>query len=321
MKKYPSIEQFRNIIKTVRLNHDYKGKDEHGNSIYQHTENYPTLSFTGTIKLHGTNAGIVRYSDGRTEFQSRSRVLSLEQDNSEFMSSMYQKDLETLFKPFYFKDYVAIYGEWCGGSIQKGVALNKLPKMFIIFGIKVDGEWVQLRESIQDNSQNIYNILQFPTYKVDIDFNEPEAVQNYLIERTLEVEECCPVGKFFGVEGIGEGIVFTCDSNPNYKFKSKGEKHSVTKVKKLNPVDTEQMDNIKDFVESTVTENRLQQGLEYLKENFIEPEPKSTGAFLSWVVKDVLKEEGDTLQDSGFNEKLVKNAIVAKARVWFLSNF
>ncbi len=30
MKKFHSIEQFRNIIKQVRLAHDYKGKDENG---------------------------------------------------------------------------------------------------------------------------------------------------------------------------------------------------------------------------------------------------------------------------------------------------
>lgn len=61
MKKYPSIEQFRNVIKTVRFNHDFQGKDENGNPIYQHKENYPTLKFQGTVKLHGTNAAIVKY--------------------------------------------------------------------------------------------------------------------------------------------------------------------------------------------------------------------------------------------------------------------
>ena len=32
-----------------------------------------------------------------------------------------------------FNDYCAIYGEWCGGNIQKGVAINGLNKMFVIF--------------------------------------------------------------------------------------------------------------------------------------------------------------------------------------------
>ena len=37
-------------------------------------------------------------------------------------------------------------------------------------------------------------------------------------------------------------------------------------------------------------------------------------------VTDVLKEEKDTLEASGLDEKKVKNAIVTKARMWFLNH-
>jgi hypothetical protein len=162
-------------------------------------------------------------------------------------------------------------------------------------------------------------VNQFETYEVDIDFNNPELVQNEIIEMTITVEECCPVGKFFGKEGIGEGIVFTCVDNQELKFKSKGEKHSVTKVKKLNPIDTEVMNSINEFVESAVTENRLEQGITFFNENNIEVDAKNTGQFLSWVVRDVLKEENDTIANNNLDEKKVKNAIVTKARIWFLN--
>lgn len=320
MKKFPSIEQYRNVIKAVRNSFDYKGKDENGDPIYKHTENYPTLKFQGTVKLHGTNTGIVKYADGRIEFQSRERVLSLDEDNAGFMNSMVSKDLNFLFDNFQFNDYCAIYGEWCGGNIQKGVALNNLEKMLVIFGIKVDDQWVPIPNDLYDNSNNIYNILQFPTFEVDIDFNKPEESQNKLIELTIDVENCCPVGKYFGVEGIGEGIVFTCVDNQSLRFKSKGEKHSVSKVKKLNPIDTEVLESITEFVESTVTQGRLEQGISYFKENFVEIDSKNTGLFLKWIVGDVLKEESDTLQASGLDEKKVKAAIVTKARMWFLNN-
>lgn len=319
MKKFPSIEQFRNIIRTVRTHHDYQGRDEQGNPIYSHSTPYPTLMFRGTVKLHGTNAGIVRYSDGRTEFQSRENVLSLEKDNNGFMNAMVSKTLDFLFKGFKFNDYVAVYGEWCGGSIQKGVALSGLPKMFVVFGVKVDDQWVDLPSDLSDNSQGIYNILQFPVYTIDIDFNYPEKVQNKLIDWTIEVENQCPVGAYFGVQGIGEGIVFTALTNQDYCFKSKGEKHSVSKVRKLNAVDTELMDSVNEFVEYAVTENRLKQGLDVLQQTFPAFDSKQTGDFIRWVVTDVLKEEKDTLVDSGLDEKLVKSAIVTKARVWFLS--
>jgi len=191
--------------------------------------------------------------------------------------------------------------------------------MFIIFGVKVDDEWVDIPETLHDEIDGIYNILQFPVYEVNIDFNYPEKVQNQLIEWTIDVENCCPVGKSFGVEGIGEGIVFTCETNPDLKFKSKGEKHSVSKVKKLNAVDTELMSNINEFVDSVVTENRLQQGVTFFKENLIEVDAKNTGEFLRWVVTDVLKEESDIIRDSNLDEKKIKVAIVNKARTWFLN--
>jgi len=320
MKKYSSIEQFRNIIQAVRQNFDFKGKDENGKAIYQHTENYPTLTFEGTIKLHGTNASIVKYADGHYEFQSRERVLSLDYDNADFMAEMLQKDYQSLFDGIEFTDYMAVYGEWCGGNIQKKVALNQLPKMFVIFGVKVDGEWMDLQPNFALNESRIYNILQFPTYDVAIDFNNPKLVQNKIFELTVAVEASCPVGKCFGVEGTGEGLVFTCTTNQHWKFKSKGEKHAVSKVKKLIPVDVELMESINEFVDMAVTENRLEQGISYMNENNLPPEPKNMGEFLRWIVRDVLKEEGDTLEKSKLDKKKVKDAIMKKARIWYLNS-
>lgn len=319
MKKFPSIEQLRNVVRTVKSSHDYKGKDEEGKAIYYHDTDYPTLKFIGTVKLHGTNAGIVKYSDGRLEYQSRERVLSLDADNSNFMETMSNLNTSFLFDRFQFSDYCAVYGEWCGGNIQKNVAINGLPKMFVIFGIKVDDVWVDIPKDLHDNKNNIYNIYQFPTYEVDIDFNNPSLIQNKLIELTIEVENTCPVGKFFGKDGIGEGIVFTCISNQDLRFKSKGEKHSSSKVRVLNAVDTEELNNIKEFVDYAVSENRLEQGITYFKENNIELDVKNTGTFLSWIVKDVLKEESDTIIENNLDDKKVKAAIVNKARSWYIN--
>lgn len=317
MQKYPSIEQFRNVIRTVRTRHDFQGKDEEGNPIYSHTSDYPTLSFKSTVKLHGTNAGIVLYKD-RLEFQSRERVLGLTSDNAGFMLAMSSKDLTFLWDGIEFNESIAVYGEWCGGNIQKGVGICQLPKMFVIFGYKVDGVWVD--KIISSKEQNIYHIEEFPTHIVDIDFNNPEAIQNKLIELTLSVEEECPVAKYFGVSGIGEGLVFTAIDDADLKFKSKGEKHSVSKVKKLNEVDVEALECINDFVVANVTENRLQQGLSYFRENGIDLDAKNTGQFLSWIVKDILKEEGDTIEANNLDERKVKHSIVTKARMWFLNS-
>lgn len=319
MKKFPSINQFRNVIREVKSRHDYIGKDDQGEAMYAHTTNYPVLKFRGTVKLHGTNAAIVKYSDSRVEFQSRENVLSLEKDNANFMAEMHKLDLSFLFNDYSFNEYCAVYGEWCGGNIQAGVAINGLPKMFVIFAVKVDDEWVELPSSLHNNNIKIYNILQFPTYEVDIDFNVPELAQNAIIDMTLAVEECCPVGKFFGKIGVGEGIVFTAVTDKSLRFKSKGEKHSVTKVKTLNPIDTESIESVNDFVESVVTENRLLQGISIFKESNIEIDVKNTVQFLRWVVNDVYKEECDTIVVNNLDTKKVNSAISNKARQWFLN--
>ena len=319
MKKFPSIEQFRNVVKVVRLQHDYQGKDELGAPIYQHLSDYPTLWFQGTVKLHGTNAGIVKYKD-RIEFQSRERILNLGSDNAGFMTTMSGYNLDFMFDGIEFNDYIAIYGEWCGSSIQKGVAICELPKMFVVFGLLVDDEWRNCADVPVNEEYRIFNINQFPTFGVEIDFNNPEAIQNKLIELTLAVEEECPVGKHFGKRGIGEGLVLTCNERPELRFKSKGEKHSSSKVKVLNSVDTEQIVTIKEFVEYAVTENRLQQGLTTLKETFAEPTQKETRDFIQWIMRDILKEETDTIVANGLEFKKYSGAIATKARQWYLNN-
>lgn len=332
MIKYPSTEQFRNIIRQVRIQHDYKGKDELGEPIYKHDSPYPIMSFTGTVKLHGTNASIVKYKDGRIEYQSRENVLSLNQDNNGFYS--YMKNIENELKTLFFDelynmtDYVALYGEWCGGNIQKGVAINGLPKMFVIFALKIDGVFYNFTPTPEVkkiwenkwNPLNIYHIQQFPTYHLNIDFNNPEYIQNKLIALTEEVEKQCPVGLHFGKEGIGEGIVWKCDSNPNLFFKVKGEKHSVSKVNTLAAIDTVMLDNMQSFVDLAIQESRLLQGIEKLKEQGKEITEKSTGDFLRWIINDVVKEEEDTIIKNQWDIKKLNPIISKKAREWYFQN-
>lgn len=315
--KFPSIEQFRNVIRTVCTQHDYQGKDENDNPIYNHLSPYPTLQFKGTVKMHGTNAGIVKFKDDdEIQFQSKENTLTLRNDNAGFALAMSQKQLNFLFEGLECQDYVAVYGEWIGKGIQKGVAVSELPKTFVIFGCKVDGNWITYDRF--DNTQGIWNINQFPSWTVDIDFNNPQLIQNRLVELTMEVEAECPVGKHLGVIGIGEGIVWT-SLDLQHKFKSKGEAHSASKVKTIASVDVEQLNSMNEFVEYAVTENRLKQGVEVLRTNGTPITEKSTGDFLRWVVNDIWKEEADTIVENQIDKK-VNSLISTKARLWWFNN-
>ncbi len=347
---FPSIDQFRNVVRDVKHRNAYLGMDEAGNTLMDRNKKSPTLKFSGTVKLHGTNAAVCKFQDA-VWCQSRSNIITPESDNAGFatfihgihekesaISGLFEKVVEVTSGTEYevaAEDVIAIYGEWCGGNIQKGVAITGLPKMFVIFKIKIikngnsdTAKWlpVEMVSEVSNKEKNIFNILGFKTYEQDIDFESPQMVQNKLIEYTENVEVECPVGKAFGVDaGVGEGIVWTCVTpasevgfvTDDLIFKVKGEKHSVSKVKKLAEVDIEKLNSITEFIDAVVTENRLNQGIDYLKMNALELDMKNMGAFLKWVANDVFKEEMDTMVGNGLNQKEVGSSLAKKARVWF----
>lgn len=328
MYPFPSINQFRNVVKTVRKQACYMGKNERGEAVFNYAPTYPKLSFTGTVKLHGTNAAIAFDNRGYT-FQSRERVLTREADNAGFMAHMeqYLLPISMLFQriaDLNNKDELVItnmvvYGEWCGGNIQKSVAITGLPKMFVIFAVKINDQWIET-PNVSCPEARIFNNKQYANFNIDIDFEHPEEAQNQLAKLTETVEACCPVGLAHGVEGVGEGIVWRCDSNPSseYWFKVKGEKHSASKVKTLASVDVEAVEQINDFVTMAVTEARLEQGLHNLINEQLKPfAMTSMGDFIRWVHQDVLKEEADTLQASGIDYKKLGSPIALAAKRWF----
>lgn len=312
---FTHIKQFRNLISDV--NHEYDGLEK------------PILTFQGTTKLHGTNAGVC-YDGNDMWCQSRKNVITVEKDNSgfAFFVEANKEWFEETMKNLYDENYiVSLYGEWCGGSIQKGVALNQLSKRFVVFAVKYtnkedheDHYYIKPIISIS-KERDIYNIWDFKTWQVDIDFNNPGYAQNQIVDWVLEVEKECPFSKEFGVSGIGEGIVFSCfheNGKREYLFKAKGEKHSASKVKTIAKIDPEVMESINSFVEYSTTENRLNQAIEQVFTIKGEaPRIEKTGDFLRWVIGDILREEIDTMKANNLEPKNVNKFISTKARIWF----
>lgn len=333
--KFPEIDQFRHVVKSVTSAYRYAGKDETGAAIYNNTP-LPTLQFVGTVKLHGTNAGVsMELPSKKIGAQSRNNMLSLLKDNAGWCAhvmgngSAYEALFDSVMGKFVFPEntsQITVFGEWCGGNIQKGVALTNLPKMFVIFAaaylVGDDTRWVpkSIISTLSSSHECIKNIYDFETFTIDIDFNDPQLIQNELVDLTLKVEEECPVGAALGAKGIGEGIVFSCETDRgHFVFKSKGEKHSVSKVTKLNAVDVEEIKNIKEFSIRAVPEPRLKQGLDYLREQNLTTEDRNVGHFIKWVIGDVFKEESDTIAKNGLDAKKVSKEVSNIARQWFFS--
>jgi hypothetical protein len=231
-------------------------------------------------------------------------------------------------------DYVTIFGEWCGGNIQKNVAICELEKMFVIFGVKLSFKDekranVYLKDEyfkgLSDEDNRIFNTLNFKTFEMDIDFSNPKLVQNELVDITTEVEKMCPVGKHFGIEGIGEGVVwkFINEDGSISQFKVKGGKHAgKSKVKKTQIVDTEKLNTITEFADYSVTEERLNQGIERVFTNNGEDlDIKKLGVFIKWVMSDILEEEMDVLTDNKLEPKDIGKYISNRCRNWFLEKW
>ena len=314
--KYHSIGQYRNVIRDIQ---------------YHYGENIPeSLNFTGTVKVHGTNASVIIDAKGFHFPQSKNNIIDLDNDNCGFArwsmgkAMLFTSIRNTLIK---YSDIsnktIVIYGEWAGKGIQKRVAVCDVDKFFYIFGVKViNGDshyWLKDYPLLTSRDNRVVDSREVYLWNMEIDFNNPAEFQNQLIEITNNVEKECPVGKYFGVEGIGEGVVweYITDEGEMFYFKVKGEKHSISKVKKLASVDVEKLESIKEFVSYSVTENRLNQAFNDVCNN--EPDRKFLGAFIKWVSSDINKEESDVLLENNLTMKDVGSLLSKTARTWFFA--
>lgn len=283
------------------------------------------------MKIHGTNSSVgLDLKDNSLFYQSRNRVLSLDDDNYDF--AKYIEDNKGEFLKIFDEiknkintekyDSIVIYGELAGKGIQNKVAVSQIDRFFAPFSIvgvnKDTVDELDVKLSINE-SIRFYPVETFGVYNVQLDLDNVHLAQQEIKDLTIAIENECPVGKYFGVSGTGEGIVFT-DETKQYSFKSKGEKHSASKVKVIANVDIEKINKIKDFVDYSVTENRLNQGIEYLKEMNKELDISNMGNFLRWLANDVLKEEQDVITENGLDSdlKAIMKSVSSKGRKWFM---
>jgi hypothetical protein len=337
MKKhisYPKIAQFRNVVSNINREITFTGLDEDGNTIYDPSIKKPTLTFKGTVKLHGTNASVCFNSENGFWIQSRQNIITVENDNAgfAFFAESHKIELCSLLDELINKHQidtkiytVSIYGEWAGKGIQKGVGISQLDKAFYVFGVKVskpqdeefNAYWID-SSNVRNTECRIFNVEDYETYSVDVDFNMPQLAQNKFGEITEKVENECPISKSFGIDnGLGEGVVWSVEYKDSvHRFKVKGEKHSVSKVKTLASVDIEKVNSIMEFVDYSVTENRFSQAMH---EIFIysEIDIKKLGNVIRWVIKDITSEEMDTMIENELEPKDVNKYISTKVREMF----
>lgn len=354
LQTYSSIGQYRHVVEKVRRRAEYVGRNAADEPLYDIQRVKPTIAFQGTVKLHGTNAGIdFDLNEGTFRAKSRERYLTVEEDNHGFCAWMEspagQSELNSLLLVLRqqtihanlagFTGICRVYGEWCGNRVNGKTGIGTLPNRWVVFGVSLDvvetlnpfdskGVWWNLepiskamqRISLTQADRKLFFISDYPTFTLSIDFNEPERALDRLEELTRAVEANCPVAQAMGSQGIGEGIVWVSDT-PEYghlAFKTKGMKHKGTKNARLVQVAPEVMESLDGFAAAVLTESRLEQGYDLIRAHHGKVTEDHIGTFLKWVGQDVLKEESDTLEASGLERKQVMGRINNSAKLWLL---
>lgn len=340
-KAFRKIRQFKDAIKSIRLHAQYVGKDPEGRPIYDESVELPTLKFKGTVKLHGTNAG-VRYDAVTDTLTPQKRTSDLGGNSGHFGFVEHVLAYAEFYKDKLSKicvesktDSVIVFGEWVGEGVQRKVAISEVPKRFVVFEVydNTNEEYLdseQLLKDFADHSKSIYNIHDYKTFEVEVDTQYPEIAVRAINKLVEEVEACCPVardmimheyseGNSDRTEFLGEGIVWTSrDLDETICFKTKGEKHSKGggKMATVCPIKAE---NVKQFIEQTVTEDRLRQCIDTIAGNYGgELQTKHIGELMKWLFNDILEEEGDALVANNLSKKDIGAAVANVARPYFM---
>lgn len=332
MKHYsfPKIRQYHQVLYGLKLRAQFSGFATDGEPIYDDTKELPIVTFEGFVKLHGMNAAIVINSDGTYYCQSRENVIDQVKDNNGF-AHWVAKDGHKIIPNFKPREPVktVVYGEWCGGSIQAGVALNSMAKMFVIFGVKdvnpgddsTDEEPTSVwRTTEYENPEiGVFNIRRTKPYIIEVDLNRADNAIEAMNQWVDSIDKECPFAKTFDISGHGEGIVFRPVGDPSFSraFKVKGESHSKSHVRKLPTVDVVKMDSIHEAVELYCTEDQLEQGYSIVVPSEADAVPQKIADFIRWIVNDIWDEESDALLTSDISRKELNGAVSKKASSWF----
>lgn len=262
--KFPKIGQWRETVQQVVRQYTYTGNQVINSleiPVYDMSLKLPTITFTPTVKLHGTNSCVTFNNQDGLWTQSRERVLSIQNDNYGFCNYVEQNKTLYINLLLHLCDYynydpyiytISIFGEYGGAGISKNVGISKLPKSFFIFAIKftqtnlvnlpdnqyddtTTGIWIDCKDlnlmtlDLKKLPPNLHFIFEYPQPSLTINFNNTLYYTEVLEKLTLEIDKQCPVAaSFFPNEPdlIGEGLVWKANyGGKTYMFKTKGESH------------------------------------------------------------------------------------------------
>lgn len=289
--KFPSIENGRYIVDKVVEKFIPEGAD--------------SCEVVASVKIHGTCSAIVKHAeDGPITFQSRSRILTADDDNAAFFSTM-AKNMKAVHSMFHDIESAAItlawpiivYGEWCGKGIQKNVAVNEIEKTFVIFKI-LDGKGAWIDTALCKNVQApplIRNLSEIPSYSFVLRKDELQADLDKITEAVDQIDQQCPFAfQLFGISGHGEGLVLRpkASTDPEFWWKVKGESHQRTRPPSVQTDVKPQFEKEHAFAARHVTYERVESAKEAIGVKCDDRSlMKHFGQLSKWMISDIEREE------------------------------
>jgi hypothetical protein len=228
---WPEIEGFHNIRKFTA-----------GNAHPEILNGQSVVEYKAKVKLHGTNAAVRIDMNGNVTAQSRTNIITPENDNAGFARWVKANEAEwkkcaavpTKDNPADHYLNMVFFGEWIGPGIQKGVAVSEIPKKsFAVFAMKILGKdeedvlfevepdrialylgksGTKFACAEEANLQDVY-ILPWYEHSVSVDWSASSEELTKTIapinDWVMAIEANDPwVEATFGVKGTGEGLVF-----------------------------------------------------------------------------------------------------------------
>lgn len=302
------------------------------------------VDFEGTVKIHGTNAG-VRIGQDTYQPQSRTRSLDMNNDNYGFAAWALGNDVRSAMlgvasairdaNALSERAHVVVYGEWAGPGIQSGVAVNRLKeRQFIIFGagIPTPGDDENQREyldlsgcDISRPEVSIRSVWEAPLYRLSVDMLDGgscEKAAHYANEITEAVDKLCPWGLLHGIEGHGEGVVWkpvgrlSKESGLYFKTKGDGHRKGGKKIAKTHP---ERLASVFKFADYACTHDRMVQGVGAVVGSGNTIDMTITGHFMRWIKSDIQTECKNELDESGLKWADVQREVSSRALAFWKS--
>lgn len=303
-----------------------------------------SIPIIGYAKLHGTHGDIVIYPNDKIILQSKnvSNITPLN-DNLGFAAAMADKTPAILAirnqyverwkglnpsTPLDAHSPVVIAGEWIGTGIQKHVAVAQLSRRFVIVCVAINNAWVPdvCYAGIEAEAAGIYNVSRAGTYRTELHAKDLALTLRRVDALTERVASVCPFALEFGIAGEGEGIVWKPEAdhlngNPALWFKTKGGrfKPAFAAENEALPAGVREQREAADRLAAVwCTEERLQQGWDYLGEVGVKREMKALRTYLVCVQNDVCKEEKAGIEERGVDVGVLRAGIARIARAWYI---